>query len=113
MKKYNYWLSLFLVLATVYHPLFDGKRTASGDKYNHWKGLTCASNVYPFGTRLIVHYKDMSVQLIVNDRLSKKFKDRRVDLSGKAMYVLTGSWQPTSITVEVEAFYPPKVLKKK
>lgn len=113
IKRLSMALSMFVVLATVYHQSFNGRPTSSGTTYDHWNGMTCASNVYPFGTQLIVHYKGKSAYVTVNDRLAKYIKDGRVDLSGKAMQTLTGSWKPITINVEVEVFYRPDSLKKK
>lgn len=75
MKLLTLFLGLTLSLsatahyATWYGDSFHGKLTASGERYNQ-NALTCASNKYKFGTKLIVtnHATGKSVTCRVNDR---------------------------------------------
>lgn len=66
--------------ASYYAHDFHGKTTASGDTFN-MNALTCASNYFPFGTRLRVSNKDKSVHVIVNDRGDFHKYGRILDLS--------------------------------
>jgi hypothetical protein len=42
-------------VVTVYHQRFEGRRTASGERFSH-KGMTVACKSMPFGTRLELRY---------------------------------------------------------
>ncbi len=71
-------------LASMYTPHLQGRRTASGERYNHY-ALTAAHRTLPFGTRVRVDNLEngRSVTVEVNDR--GPFVDGRViDLSGEA-----------------------------
>jgi len=70
--------------ATFYHPIFDGRQTASGDTYDH-QALTAAHNTLPFDTMVRVTRLDTEAQVVVriNDRLPVG-SDRTIDLSGAA-----------------------------
>lgn len=80
---------------SVYSDYYDGRGTASGQKFSQSK-LTCAVQVFkkngkwvprfPFGTILEVRYGKKSVKVRVNDTF---FMDR-LDLSRAAMRALTG-----------------------
>lgn len=68
-------------VASFYGPGFNGRRTASGERFNMHK-LTAAHNTLPFGTMLRVVNLDnnRSVVVKVNDRGPFK-KGRIIDLS--------------------------------
>jgi rare lipoprotein A len=69
--------------ATVYSNKYQGKKTASGKRYNKHK-LTAASSKLPLGTKVLVKNKDngRSVQVTINDR--KAPGGARIDLSKSA-----------------------------
>lgn len=66
--------------ASYYAHDFHGKITASGDTFN-MHSLTCASNYFPFGTRLKVTHNLRSVVVTVNDRGDFNKYGRILDLS--------------------------------
>ncbi len=70
--------------ATFYHPIFDGKQTASGEVYDH-KALTAAHKTLPFNTMVRITRMDTGGQVVVriNDRLPAG-SARTIDLSGAA-----------------------------
>ncbi|TDG34792.1 septal ring lytic transglycosylase RlpA family protein [Pedobacter changchengzhani] len=72
------------VLATYYHPKFEGRRTTSGAKYRA-KKLTAAHRTLPFGTEVTVTNPDngKSVVVKVNDR-GPFVKRLAIDLSESA-----------------------------
>lgn len=76
--------------ASYYADRFEGRRTASGEKYRK-DSLTCASNIHSLGTKLKVTNleNDSTVVVTVNDRISNKYSNR-IDLSRKAMSALNG-----------------------
>jgi len=67
--------------ASYYSDEFQGKKTASGEKYNKWD-YTCAHKRLPFGTKLKVTNLENNKNVIVrvNDR-GPFIKNRIVDLS--------------------------------
>ncbi len=71
-------------VASVYANAFQGRRTASGDRYDRHQ-LTAAHRELPFGTRLRVTNlaNDRSVIVTVNDRGPFR-RGRIVDLSRRA-----------------------------
>lgn len=72
-------------LATFYGQAFQGRRTASGARYDG-RALTCAHRTAPFGTRLRVTNLETgeSVVVTVNDRGPFAGRNRIVDLSHEA-----------------------------
>lgn len=68
----------------------DGKIAANGQPFNH-TNLTCATRLFPFGTKLrIVDCHNLSVvEVTVTDRTAKRFA-RRIDLSPAAFAHLNG-----------------------
>lgn len=70
--------------ASYYGAAFDGKTTASGDKYD-MNQYTCASPKLPFGTILLVTNTDnnKSIIVMVNDRGPFKMNNK-----GKPLYPL-------------------------
>lgn len=75
----------FAQVASWYAKGFEGKKTASGYKYNS-SALTCASNRYPFGTVLKVTNKQnkKSVVVVVTDGGGFGKLKREIDLSKAA-----------------------------
>ncbi|MBM3935705.1 MAG: septal ring lytic transglycosylase RlpA family protein [Sphingomonadales bacterium] len=70
--------------ASVYAPKFQGRRTASGEIYDQ-KKLSAAHKFLPMGTKVrVISLKNQcSIELIVNDRLSKT-SPHLIDLSPEA-----------------------------
>jgi rare lipoprotein A len=71
--------------ASYYSDAFEGKRTASGERFDQDK-LTCAHGNLPFGCKLRVTNlrNNKSVDVTVNDRGSFHKQDRVLDLSRAA-----------------------------
>jgi rare lipoprotein A len=69
--------------ASYYHNKFEGKKTATGDKFTNDE-YTCASNQYPLGTYLkITNIANKKVVYVkVNDRMGHP--SRIVDLTSRA-----------------------------
>lgn len=70
--------------ASYYADRFEGKPTASGEKYRHNK-LTAAHKTLPFGTRVRVTNlaNNNSVEVVINDR-GPYVEDRIIDVSKSA-----------------------------
>jgi rare lipoprotein A len=70
--------------ASYYADRFEGKPTASGEKYRHRK-LTAAHRTLPFGTRVRVTNlsNNATVDVVINDR-GPYVEDRIIDLSKSA-----------------------------
>ncbi|MCS6973205.1 MAG: septal ring lytic transglycosylase RlpA family protein [Cyclobacteriaceae bacterium] len=70
--------------ASYYADRFEGKPTASGEKYRHNK-LTAAHKTLPFGTRVRVTNlaNNATVEVVINDR-GPYVEDRIIDLSKSA-----------------------------
>ena len=70
--------------ASYYGNEFEGRRTASGDRYDG-DALTAAHRTLPFGTRVRVTNLDngRSVEVVINDRGPHR-KGRVIDLSHRA-----------------------------
>lgn len=75
-------------LAAFYHDDFHGRRTASGETFDH-DGLTAAHKTLPFGTlvRVINLRNNKSVIVRVNDRGPHQ-ADRVIDLTRRAAGML-------------------------
>ena len=75
-------------LASFYGRREQGKRTASGEKFDRHR-FTCASRTYPLGTWLMVKYPRMGTFVVVrvNDR-GPWVKGRVLDLSEHAATTL-------------------------
>ncbi len=75
-------------LASWYGREFQGRRTASGERYDA-RSLTCASRTFPIGTKVRITDLDTgrSVEATVNDR-GPWVKGRVVDLSTAAARAL-------------------------
>jgi rare lipoprotein A len=71
-------------LASVYSEQLNGKRTASGERYDSG-GLTAAHRTLPMGTEIKVTNRDngKSVRVRINDR-GPHVKGRIIDLSSSA-----------------------------
>ena len=71
-------------MASYYGDRFDGRRTASGERFDQGE-LTAAHRTLEFGTRVLVTNKDngRSVEVIINDR-GPHARGRTIDLSKEA-----------------------------
>ncbi|RZJ72442.1 septal ring lytic transglycosylase RlpA family protein [Flavobacterium sp.] len=90
------------VEASYYHDKFNGRRTASGDKF-HNSDLTAAHRKLPFGTKLrVTNVKNgESVIVTVNDRGPHK-SGREIDLSKRAFMSITDNKNHGFIRVNME-----------
>lgn len=72
-------------VASWYGPGFQGRRTASGKRFNT-NHMTAAHRTLPFGTRVLVTNlaNDETVELEINDRGPVKKTNRLIDLSKAA-----------------------------
>lgn len=90
------------VEASYYHDKFNGKKTASGEKFSNEK-LTAAHKKLPFGTKLKVTNvaNDKSVIVEVNDR-GPFTKSRELDLSKRAFMEITDNKNHGTLRVKIE-----------
>lgn len=90
-----------IVKASYYNNKYDGRKTASGEIFKQ-DSLTCASNKHPLGTVIkVTNTKNgRSVDVKVNDRLSKKYSER-IDLSKKAFSLIAENVKEGIIEVEI------------
>ena len=90
-------------LASVYSEHFNGKRTASGERYDS-NSLTAAHRTLPFGAEVRVTNLDngKSVRVRVNDR-GPHIQGRIVDLSSRAAAVLGMRSGVARVKVEILA----------
>ena len=88
--------------ASYYHDKFNGKKTASGEKFSNSK-LTAAHRTLAFGTKVKVTNlaNDKSVVVEVNDRGPFK-KSREIDLSKKAFMEITDNKNHGTLSVRIE-----------
>lgn len=86
--RFNFELPTTTGIASYYGRREQGKRTASGERFDRWK-YTAASRAYPLGTLLMVKYPRMGTFVVVrvNDR-GPWIKGRVLDLSEKAATTL-------------------------
>jgi rare lipoprotein A len=89
-------------VASYYADKFNGKKTASGEKFSNSK-LTAAHRKLPFGTKLKVTNKanGKSVVVIVNDR-GPHGGGRDIDLSKKAFMQITDNRNHGELSVSLE-----------
>lgn len=81
-------LNIYSNTASFYHDKFNGRRTASGEIFNQNK-LTCASNIYTFGTKLKVTNLSNNKSVIVKVNDTGKLHGRTIDLSKKAFKTIS------------------------
>ena len=88
-------------MASVYSKDFDGKRTASGERYDS-RALTAAHRTLPLGTQIRVTNLDngKSVRVRVNDR-GPHVGGRIVDLSSSAAAALGFSTGVARVRIEI------------
>jgi len=88
--------------ASYYHDKFNGKKTASGEKFSNSK-LTAAHKKLPFGTKVKVTNiaNNKSVVVTINDR-GPFSAGRDIDLSKKAFMEITDNKNHGEIKVSLE-----------
>ena len=88
--------------ASYYNSKFNGKRTASGKKFNNNK-LTAAHKKFPFGTKLKItnerNNKSVIVEVIDRGPFSKK---REIDLTKRAFMKIASNKGSGSMNVKIE-----------
>jgi rare lipoprotein A len=94
------------VLASYYHDKFNGKRTASGEKFSN-NLYTAAHRKFPFGTMLKItnEANGKYVVVAVNDR-GPFTKGREIDLSRKAYKTIAVSNMSGYMKVKIEVIEP-------
>ena len=88
--------------ASYYHDKFDGRKTASGVRFDNSK-LTAAHKKLPFGTKLKVtnEKNNKSVIVIITDR-GPFINGREIDLSKKAFMDITSNKKGGVVFVKIE-----------
>jgi rare lipoprotein A len=88
--------------ASYYHDKFNGKKTASGKRFNNQK-LTAAHRKFPFGTKLKItnEANGKSVVVEVTDR-GPFARGREIDLSKKAFMDITSNKSSGAVIVKIE-----------
>ncbi|WP_264553560.1 septal ring lytic transglycosylase RlpA family protein [Flavobacterium sp. N2038] len=88
--------------ASYYNDKFNGKRTASGRKFNNSK-FTAAHKKFPFGTKLKItnekNNKSVIVEVIDRGPYSKR---REIDLTKKAFIKIASNKGSGSLKVKIE-----------
>ena len=92
--------------ASYYHDKFNGKKTASGEKFSN-ELYTAAHRKFPFGTMLKVTNIESGkyVVVVVNDR-GPFTKGREIDLSRKAYKTIAFSKTSGVMKVKIEVIEP-------
>ena len=90
------------VHASYYHDKFNGRRTASGEKFDN-NNFTAAHKFLKFGTKLKITntVNDSSVVVTVNDR-GPFVKGREIDLSKKAFMQIAKNKLKGHLLVNIE-----------
>lgn len=88
--------------ASYYHDKFNGKKTASGKRFDNNK-LTAAHRKFPFGTKLRItnEANGQSVIVEVTDR-GPFARGREIDLSKKAFMDITSNKRSGAVIVKIE-----------
>ncbi|OMQ09971.1 septal ring lytic transglycosylase RlpA family protein [[Flexibacter] sp. ATCC 35103] len=88
--------------ASYYHDKFNGRKTASGTRFDNNK-LTAAHKKFPFGTQLKItnEINKKSVIVKVTDR-GPFINGREIDLSKKAFMDITSNKKSGGIIVKIE-----------
>lgn len=88
--------------ASYYHDKFNGKRTASGKRFDN-KKLSAAHRKFPFGTilRITNEANGKSVIVEVTDR-GPFARGREIDLSKKAFMDITSNKASGAVNVKIE-----------
>lgn len=88
--------------ASYYHDKFDGRKTASGVRFDNSK-LTAAHKKLPFGTKLKItnEKNNKSVIVVITDR-GPFINGREIDLSKKAFMDITSNKKGGVVFVKIE-----------
>jgi rare lipoprotein A len=90
------------VHASYYHNKFNGKRTASGKKFNN-NGYTAAHRKLPFGTILRITNEDSGKSVVVEVIDRGPFsRGREIDLTRKAFMEIASNKNSGSMNVKIE-----------
>ncbi|WP_281238523.1 MULTISPECIES: septal ring lytic transglycosylase RlpA family protein [Flavobacterium] len=88
--------------ASYYHDKFNGKRTASGKRFDNQK-LTAAHRKFPFGTKLKITNEANGKSVIVEVIDRGPFaRGREIDLSKKAFMDITSNKRSGAVNVKIE-----------
>lgn len=88
--------------ASYYHDKFNGKRTASGKRFDN-KKLTAAHRKFPFGTKLRITNEANGKSVIVEVIDRGPFaRGREIDLSKKAFREISSDSSGGAINVKIE-----------
>ena len=103
------------MVATYYSKRFHGRKTASGERYDHY-ALTCAHKTLPFQTQLLVTNPKtgQSVTVKVNDR-GPFTRGRDLDLSyaaAKEIGMLAAGVIPVEVQILPEEAADPILVKR-
>lgn len=88
--------------ASYYHDKFNGRKTASGKRFNN-NELTAAHKKFPFGTKLRItnEINKKSVIVVITDR-GPFIKGREIDLSKRAFMDITSNKKSGLVYVTIE-----------
>ncbi|HSD09200.1 septal ring lytic transglycosylase RlpA family protein [Flavobacterium sp.] len=88
--------------ASYYHDKFNGKKTASGKRFDNQK-LTAAHRKFPFGTKLRITNEANGKSVIVEITDRGPFaRGREIDLSKKAFMNITSNKNGGAVIVKIE-----------
>lgn len=88
--------------ASYYHDKFNGKRTASGKRFDN-KKLSAAHRKFPFGTKLRITNEANGKSVIVEVIDRGPFaRGREIDLSKKAFMEITSNKGSGAVIVKIE-----------
>lgn len=88
--------------ASYYHDKFNGKKTASGKRFDNNK-LSAAHRKFPFGTKLRITNEDNGKSVIVEVIDRGPFaRGREIDLSKKAFMEITSNKRSGAVNVKIE-----------
>ena len=94
--------------ASYYHDKFNGRRTASGEKFNN-NNYTAAHKKLPFGTKVRVTNESNGKSVIVEITDRGPFsKSREIDLSRRAFMEITSNKNLGVVIVTIEEVIEPK-----
>lgn len=78
---------------STYADKYVGRRMSNGKRYSH-DAATVASNDYPLGTRLRLTTEWGFADVVVTDRMARRFSGLRIDLSRSLWNQLSGGAKP-------------------
>ena len=102
IKKENFKTFKINAHASYYADKFNGRKTASGKKFDNSK-YTAAHRKFPFGTKLRITNQDNGKFVIVEVTDRGPFiKGREIDLSKKAFMEITSNKNSGTVTIKIE-----------